>query len=235
MEFLFKKWKDHPINRNKNSEEFINKKEKKILLEEINLKINQEEENKEKVILDKNILNTYIKDYPPELVNIFHDIEKLNCKIPYKNTIIGEGNFKSPIMFIGEYPENDLSLIEKMLNKIGLKKENVYFSYIFFWNKDSNTTSKKEIEETIPLVVKHILLHNPKIIIILGAVTTKSLLNITGITSLRGKYTSLHLNNEEYPVFITYNPSYVSKLNKYKEYEEDFHNLKNYLIKFSLI
>jgi uracil-DNA glycosylase family 4 len=234
MEFLFKKWHSNPINRNKNNEDFMKKKEKLKFLEEKNKEINGENYN-EKNILDKNILNNHITNYPLKLIEIFHQVEKLSCKIPYKTTIIGEGDFNSPIMFIIEYPENDLSLFDKMLNKIGLKRENIYIAYIFFWNKDSNATSKKELEETIPLVIQHIILHNPKIIIILGAVATKSLLNITGITNLRGQYSSLKLNNEEYPVFITYNPSYVIKLNKYKEYEEDFNNLKNYLIKNFLV
>ena len=46
----------------------------------------------------------------------------------------------------------------------------------------------------------------------------------------RGTFQELHIE-EIFPVFITYSPSYIIKMNKYKEYEEDFISIKNFLTK----
>jgi uracil-DNA glycosylase family 4 len=215
MEFLFKKWREVPIDRRKSI--------KKDTLENLN-----------------NCMG---------LTELVKEIENLPCYLKNtKNTVLASGDFNSPIMFIGEAPgeeENSQKtpfvgasgkLLNKMLEAIGVNRDKVYITNMFFWQPEENRIpTSQELKMTLPLVEKHILLQKPKVIVTLGAVAAKSLLKITeGILNLRGTLQPMILKENSIPVFIACHPSYILRTHKINEYLDDFKKIKDYLIKENL-
>ncbi|MDR1476414.1 MAG: uracil-DNA glycosylase [Holosporales bacterium] len=118
-----------------------------------------------------------------------------------KNTVFSDGDPCSSIMFIGEAPGHDEDeqgkpfvgqsgkLLNSMLSAIDLKREEVYITNIVFWRPPSNRTpSSDEITMCLPYVRKHITLIRPKIIVLLGGVAIKAILETNDtVSSLRGR------------------------------------------------
>jgi uracil-DNA glycosylase len=207
MDLLFKKWCHKPINRKKRA-----------------------------VIKEFDICES--------LTDLIQEIQNLPCPLKEtKNIVLSKGDFKSPLMFIGEAPgEEDNQqkkpfvgisgkLLNKMLVSIQINIEKIYMTHVFFWQtEESRSPTLQELKLTLPLVEKHILIQKPKLIVLLGAVATKSLLKTTeGILSIRGTFQQLYIQNEKFNVFITCHPSYILRTHKIKEYLEDFKKIKEYL------
>lgn len=107
-----------------------------------------------------------------------------------KNTVFGDGNPASKIMFIGEAPgaEEDKmgipfcgpsgQLLDEMLRFIGLiRAENFYITNSIFWRPPGNRApTNEEIEICKPLVEKHIALINPEMLILVGGTAANALL-----------------------------------------------------------
>ncbi|MDR3031403.1 MAG: uracil-DNA glycosylase [Holosporales bacterium] len=137
-----------------------------------------------------------IEDIKTALLNI-----DCNLKRTAKNTVFSDGDFNSDIMIIGEAPgqEEDEQgkpfvgqsgkLLNNMLRAIGIKRSEVYISNIVFWRPPGNRTpSADEIALCMPYVEKHIELANPKVLLLLGSVAVKSILNTNeSISRLRGR------------------------------------------------
>jgi uracil-DNA glycosylase family 4 len=251
MEFLFKKWNEKPLNRHKNNrcKENIKESENLININEINTPniIEKTTENTENLyknpIVNKLQITNHVENVSYDLLNLVNKIENLPCKKPNKNTIISKGDFHSTIMVIGESPNEDdnltftpisgdkKQLIDKMFNGINIDISKIYTTYMFFWDTEDKLINKKEIDEVLPILHAHILIQKPKLIITLGSTVAKALLKLDGIMKYRGTFQQLTIEENIYPVFIAYSPSYIIKMNKYKEYEEDFICIKDFLIK----
>lgn len=265
MEFLFKRWDETPINRHKNNVK------KKIKKEEIKEPVGEISSNTENIINEENIgitnpeiidnqenlfnstikntlkIENHVKNVSYELIDLVKKIEELPCKIENKNTIISKGDFNSPIMIIGESPNEDdnltfqplngdkKQLINKMFDSINIDNDKIYTTYMFFWDTEDKVIGKKDLHMVLPLLHEHILMQKPKLIITLGSTVAKSLLKLEGIMKYRGTFQELNIEDNIYPVFITYSPSYIIKMNKYKEYEEDFLNIKKFLNDNSIV
>ena len=135
-----------------------------------------------------------------ELKNAVLNID-CNLKKTARNTVFSDGSPDSKIMIIGEAPgqEEDEQglpfvgqsgkLLDNMLRSINLKRSDVYISNIVFWRPPGNRTpSSDEISMCMPYVEQHILLIKPKVLLLLGGVAVKSILNTNeSISSLRGK------------------------------------------------
>ena len=120
------------------------------------------------------------------------------------NLVFADGNPQSPVMLIGEAPgeEEDRQgkpfvgtsgkLLDQMLASVGINRADVYISNILFWRPPGNRTpTDAEIASCIPFVERHIALINPKVLVLLGGVATKTLLRSKeGITRIRGRWTS---------------------------------------------
>lgn len=208
MEFLFKKWAPSPINRSRS----INKQ-----------------------------ANPKIIDV---LENLKREIQSLPCHLKEtKNIVLSSGDFNSPIMFVGEAPGDEENqqkipflgangkLLNKMLEAIGIDRDKVYMTNVFFWQPEQNRMpTQQELVMTLPLVEKHILLQKPQLIVTLGAVAAKTLLKITeGILSVRGTLQELTIENKKFPVFIACHPAYILRTHKISDYLEDFKNIQKYL------
>lgn len=142
-----------------------------------------------------------------------------------KNTVFSDGNEESKIMIIGEAPgaEEDEQgkpfvgqsgkLLDGMLRSIDISRNDVYISNILFWRPPGNRTpSSDEIASCLPYVHEHIRLIAPKVLLLLGGVAVKSILNTNeSISKLRGKINKYNIKNtnQNIDVISTFHPAYL--------------------------
>ena len=160
-----------------------------------------------------------------------------NCKLKSnsKNIVLGEGNIDSPIMLIGEAPgeiEDKVGkpfkgesgeLLDKMLIAINIKRQNIYTSYaINFRPPEDRKPTSPEIKRYSNFLKEHISIIDPKIIILMGSTAMEAVTGINEkISSERGKWKEIILNNNTYPLMITFNPSYLIRYPDNKKYSWD--------------
>ncbi len=197
--------------------------------------------------------NKKFKNDISEIITL-KDLEKFikdsdNCKLKNhaNSTVISDGNEKSKIMLIGEAPgaEEDKigkpfvgaagQLLNKMLNAINLKREDIYITNILPWRPPNNRTpTNEEIIECLPFVQKHIEIIKPELILLLGATASKTILNSnTSISKLRGKWHDYKTINHNQTIgcLVTYHPAFLlrSPQNK-KESWQDLKQFKKRII-----
>ena len=136
------------------------------------------------------------------------------------HAVPGEGSYQSPVMFIGEAPGEveDLhgkpfigkagQLFSKILQSVKIKREDVFITNMLKCRPPGNRNpSKSEIELCLPYLESQIALINPKIIVTLGNIPTKYLLNPQeGITKVRGRWFEWIGGIKIFPMF---HPSYL--------------------------
>lgn len=160
-------------------------------------------------------------------------IENIDCELKSNatNMVFGHGNQTPDIVLVGEAPGKDEDasglpfvgqsgqLLTNILESVHLSREDVYITNVIPWRpKNNRTPSTDEISFFTPFLKKHIELLNPKIIITLGSVATKALLNSSeSMLSLRGKWQNLHVNGKNIPVMPTYHPSYLLRSSSNKK------------------
>jgi uracil-DNA glycosylase family 4 len=104
-------------------------------------------------------------------------------------------------------------MLDKMLAAISLDRTSCYISNIIPWRPPGNRTPvAHEIELCRPFVERHIELAQPKLLIFMGNVSTKTLLNTNkGILSIRGKWDEYKIGEEAVPAMPTLHPAYLLK------------------------
>ncbi len=151
------------------------------------------------------------------------------------NMVFGDGNPKARLMIVGEAPggEEDkegkpfagahLAMLDKMLAAIGLDRQSedpaksVYITSILNWRPPGNrSASAAEIEVSLPFIERHIALVKPAVILFMGNVPSKALLNVTDdVKKLRGgfrNYAALtEAGGENIPALATFHPSFLLK------------------------
>jgi uracil-DNA glycosylase len=119
-----------------------------------------------------------------------------------KNTVFADGNPQADLMLIGEAPgaEEDRrglpfvgkagQLLDRMLAAIGRDRDSAYITNMLFWRPPGNRSpSTEEIALCRPFVDRHIALVRPRLVVCVGGISAKALLDRTeGITRLRGKW-----------------------------------------------
>ena len=175
-----------------------------------------------------------------------------NCKLKSnsKNIVLGEGNIDSPIMLIGEAPgeiEDKVGnpfkgesgeLLDKMLIAINIKRQNIYTSYaINFRPPEDRKPTSTEIKRYSNFLKEHISIIDPKIIILMGSTAMEAVTGINEkISSERGKWKEIILNNNTYPLMITFNPSYLIRYPDNKKYSwEDLKKIREKVKELKLI
>jgi len=184
-----------------------------------------------------------------ELKKKINSIENCNLKDNSQNLVLGDGDFNSPIMLIGEAPgiDEDKSnttfkgevgkLLNKMLLAIEIKRQNIYSSYaINFRPPEDRKPTSQEIKRYSVFLKEHIVIINPKIIILMGSSAMEALTGINSkISSERGKWKEVILKNKTYPVMITFNPSYLIRFPDNKKYSwEDLKKIKQKIQKLKI-
>jgi uracil-DNA glycosylase family 4 len=176
-----------------------------------------------------------------ELENLVLSCNLCQLSKTRNKAVFGQGNPNSKIMFIGEAPgrEEDLQgkpfvgrsgeLLTKMIeNVLNLKRDEIYISNIIKCHPPRNRDPEiEEIESCIPYLIKQIDIIKPKIIVTLGRIAFKYLLNNeTPITKARGNLYTF----KDIKVIPTYHPSYLLRNQiKKKEAFIDFKLIKEFL------
>lgn len=140
--------------------------------------------------------------------------------------VFADGNLAAKIMLVGEAPGGDedrigrpfvgLSgqLLDRMLASIGLSRENnVYISNVINWRPPGNRApSDAEIALSLPFIERHIELVNPQLVVFVGGVAAKALMNTAqGITRLRGRFVEYKTANMQAPIpaMPLFHPAYL--------------------------
>ncbi len=141
------------------------------------------------------------------------------------NTVFADGNPLAEIMFVGEAPGADEDrqgkpfvgvsgqLLDRMLAWINLDRSTAYITNILFWRPPGNRPpTTAEIAACVPFVERHIALVRPKLLILVGGTSAKTLLNTTeGIIRLRGKWREFHGPGLDRPIptLPVFHPAYL--------------------------
>ena len=184
-----------------------------------------------------------------ELKKTINSIQNCNLKDNSKKLILGDGDINSPIMIIGEAPGLDEeksektfqgasgALLEKMLQAINIKKENIYSSYaINFRPPEDRKPTAQEIKRYSVFTKEHISIINPKIVILMGSTAMESVTSTSKrISNERGKWKEIILKNKTYPIMITFNPSYLIRFPENKKFSwEDLKQIREKVLKLRI-
>ena len=137
-----------------------------------------------------------------ELEKECNKCEKCKLSSNRTNVVIGVGNKKAEVMFIGEGPGADEDvqgepfvgragkLMNMALAGLGIKREDIYIANIVKCRPPGNRNPEaEEAESCLPYLYSQIKLIKPKKIVLLGSIALKNILGKEyGITASRGKW-----------------------------------------------
>ncbi|MBE60464.1 MAG: uracil-DNA glycosylase [Candidatus Marinimicrobia bacterium] len=160
-------------------------------------------------------------DYPSDLVNFYEQIHQChNCALGNSRTqfVFGVGDPNASLVLVGEAPgeQEDLKgepfvgragqLLDKILAAIDRSRQkDVYICNVLKCRPPNNRDPlAEEVSECEPYLIHQINLIQPKLIVALGRVAGKTLLNVDKpLKSMRG---SLHYYHGT-PLIVTYHPA----------------------------
>jgi DNA polymerase len=140
-----------------------------------------------------------------------------------KNTVFSDGNPASKIMLVGEAPGRDEDregkpfigrsgkLLDKMFAAIGLNRNDIYITNLVPWRPTGNRTpTPDETALCRPFLLRHIELIQPDILVLVGGVSAKEMLDSTlGITKLRGSWQDINIKGRDIPALPILHPAYL--------------------------
>ena len=147
------------------------------------------------------------------------------------NIVVGGGNLKADILFVGEAPgrkEDESGIpfsgaagknLDKLLEKINLKREDIYIANILKCRPPQNRDPlPEEIKAHTPWLLKRIKEMKPKIICSLGNYATKFFLaktnvdemkNQIGITQVHGKVQEIEIKGMKIKLIPLFHPAAI--------------------------
>ncbi len=147
--------------------------------------------------------------------------ECTRCKLHKgRNKIVfGDGNPKAELVFIGEGPGADEDaqglpfvgragkLLTQMIEAMGLQRKDVYICNVVKCRPPGNRAPEPdEVQTCSPYLLRQVDAIQPKVIVCLGAVAAKTLLETTrGISQFRGEW----LEWRGRKLMATYHPAYL--------------------------
>ena len=147
------------------------------------------------------------------------------CNLRYsaRSAVFADGNPEADIMFVGEAPgrEEDIQglpfvgragqLLDRMMAAIGLDRQSAYIANVIPWRPPGNRNpTPHEIELCRPFIERHIALAGPKLVVFLGNVSNKAMMNTNrGILSVRGTWGEYALGERKVPAMPTLHPAYL--------------------------
>jgi uracil-DNA glycosylase family 4 len=158
-----------------------------------------------------------------ELKQAMTDFELCDLKKTATNLVFSDGNPKASIMVIGEAPGADedrlgkpfvgLSgqLLDRMFASIGLNRDSLYITNILPWRPPANRTpTSQEVALFRPFVLKHVELINPRLLLFVGGVSAKTMLDTQdGILKLRAKPLFYETPTQKTPAYALFHPAYL--------------------------
>lgn len=150
---------------------------------------------------------------------------------PGKKVVVGVGSLDAKIFFCGEAPgaEEEVQgepfvgpagqLLTKMIQAMGLQREDVYIGNIMNWRPQLPTPegaeqvgnrppTTEELAFCLPFLKAQIEIVDPQVIVALGATAAKGLLgpdSFKAVGEVRGKWRDFAGK----PLMVTYHPSYI--------------------------
>ena len=198
--------------------------------------------NRLKIVKENSIQNkTEKKERILSLKKKINSIEDCNLRNNSKNLVMGDGDINSPIMLIGEAPDEkeDLEaktfcgdvgvLLNKMLLAIKIKREKVYSTYsINFRPPNDRKPTTQEIKRYSIFLKEHISIIDPKILILMGTTAMEAVTGLGNqISNERGNWKEIIIGNKTIPVIITFNPSYLIRYPDKKKFSwEDLKKIR---------
>ncbi len=207
--------------------------------------------NRLKIVKESGIQNKTAKEARIlSLKKKINSIKNCNLRNNSKNLVMGDGDINSPIMLIGEAPneKEDLEaktfcgdvgvLLNKMLMAINIKREKVYSAYsINFRPPNDRKPTSQEIKRYSVFLKEHISIIDPKILILMGTTAMEAVTGLnTQISNERGNWKEIIIGNRTIPVIITFNPSYLFRYPDKKKYSwEDLKKIRKKLENLNII
>jgi DNA polymerase len=154
--------------------------------------------------------------------------------------VFGQGNPHAELVFVGEGPGADEDeqglpfvgragqLLNRMIQFVGMKREEVYICNIVKCRPPGNRTPEKdEIDTCSPFLFRQIEVIRPRLVCCLGAPAMKTLLGIKeGITRVRGQF----FDYRSTKAFVAYHPAYILRNpREEKILREDFETIRKFL------
>ena len=197
-----------------------------------NAPINRLKKNEENDGIDKKLI---------ELREKIKSIEDCELKKFAKNIVFSDGNPKSQIMIVGEGPgeKEDIQgkpfvgdagmLLNKMLNAIKIKREDVYITNVVNYRPPHNRKPEiSEINRYSVFLREHISIINPKILILMGSTAMEAIFGQKlKISKERGKWKETIINQKTYLSILTFHPAYLLRQPDQKKFSwEDLKNIR---------
>jgi uracil-DNA glycosylase family 4 len=158
-----------------------------------------------------------------ELAAILAHFEGCALKAAATRLVFADGNPAGRVMFVGEAPgaEEDREglpfvgrsgkLLDRMMEAIGLTRQNAYIANIIPWRPPGNRTpTPLESQICLPFILRQIELADPDILVCLGAPATQALIGVKdGIMRTRGRWFSYAAGTREIRAIATLHPAYL--------------------------
>ena len=165
-------------------------------------------------------------------------IDNCDLKSNAKKMVFSDGDINSQIMIVGEGPgekEDEVgkpfvgdagNLLNKMLSAININRERVYITNVVNFRPPNNRKpTSAEINRYSLYLREHILIINPKILIIMGSAAMEALVgNNLKISKDRGKWKEIIIKNKTFTSIVTFHPAYLLRQPDQKKYS--WHDLK---------
>lgn len=160
------------------------------------------------------------------LKTALENFQGLSLKRTATQMVFADGVATAKVMLVGEVPNADEDrtgrpfvgahgdLLDKMLAAIGLSRdENIYITNVVNWRTPGNRPpSESEIALSLVFLKRHIELVNPSVLIFMGGIATKALLE-TGLSvmKLRGRWMEYSSEGlaQPIPVMPMFSPAYL--------------------------
>ena len=187
----------------------------------------------------KNKKNGGINKKLVDLKSKIKSIEDCELKKFAKNIVFSDGNQDSQIMLVGEGPgekEDEEGkpfvgdagiLLNKMLNAIKIKRENIYITNVVNYRPPNNRKPEiSEINRYSVFLREHISIINPKILILMGSTAMEALFGQKlKISKERGKWKETIINQKTFLTILTFHPAYL--LRQPDQKKNSWEDLKN--------
>ena len=218
------------VNKEILNEAFLKSIESEYIFD--NAPINRLKKNEEKGGIDKKLI---------DLKEKIKSIEDCELKKFAKNIVFNDGNSKSQIMLVGEGPgeKEDIQgkpfvgeagiLLNKMLNAIKIKREDVYITNVVNYRPPNNRKPEiSEINRYSVFLREHISIINPKILILMGSTAMEAIFGQKlKISKERGKWKETIISQKTYLSILTFHPAYLLRQPDQKKFSwEDLKNIR---------
>ena len=173
-----------------------------------------------------NTPNKLNKNKQEKLINLKNEIDSIeDCKLK-KNAskmVFADGDTQSSIMIVGEGPgqkEDELgkpfvgdagNLLNRMLNAIKIERKKVYITNVVNYRPPNNRKPEQsEINRYSKYLKEHILIIDPKILILMGSTAMEAILGSNKrISKERGQWKEVIIKQKNYKTIITFHPAYL--------------------------